>query len=384
MTGYDVAVIGLGGMGGAAAYRLAGRGLRVVGLERFGPAHDRGSSHGDSRIIRQAYFEHPAYVPLLRRAYELWRETERASGADLLTITGGLFIGPPDAVTVTGALASARQWGLEYAYLDAAAIARRFPTFRPGPDDVAVYEPYAGYVVPEAAVRANLDLAAAAGADLRFGERVTGWAADGDGVRVTTAAGAYDADRLVIAAGAWAPGLLAELNLPLTVERQVMHWFQVDDPAAFAAPGHPIYVWEDATGDQVYGFGVRPGDTAAKVAFFRRPNATDPDHVDRTVHNAEIAEIRDHMATRIPGLRAHAAATTCLYTLTPDHHFVLGPHPARPNVTIAAGFSGHGFKFVPVIGEILADLATTGGTSHDIGLFDPRRAFDTPSPLSRP
>ena len=382
MTTYDVAVIGLGGMGGAAAYRLAERGQRVIGLERFGPAHDQGSSHGDSRIIRQAYFEHPSYVPLLRRAYELWRETERASGRDLLTITGGLFIGPPDAVTVTGALRSARLWDLEHEFLDAAAIARRFPTLRPGPDDVAVYEPHAGYVEPEAAVRANLDLAAAHGADLRFGEPATEWAADGDGVRVTTARGTYRADRLVIAPGAWAPALLAELDLPLVVERQVMHWFAVDDPAAFAAPGHPIYVWADDVEDQVYGFGIRPGDEAAKVAFFRRPNGCDPDHVDRTVHDAEIAEIRDHLAARIPGFRRHVGAKTCLYTLTPDHNFVLGAHPHHPNVTIAAGFSGHGFKFVPVIGEILADLALTGTTGHDIALFDPARAYDTPSPLT--
>lgn len=381
MTTYDVAIIGLGGMGGAAAYRLAERGQRVVGIERFGPGHDQGSSHGDSRIIRQAYFEHPSYVPLLRRAYELWRETERASGQDLLTITGGVFIGSPDAVTVTGALRSARMWDLEHEYLDAAAITDRFPTLRPGPDDVGVYEPYAGYVAPETTVRANLDLAAAHGADLRFGERVTGWAADGDGVRVTTGEGTYRAGRLVIAAGAWAPGLLAELNLPLVVERQVMHWFEVDDPAAFAAPRHPIYVWEDATGDHVYGFGIRPGDAVAKVAFFRRPNACDPDQVDRTVHDTEVAEIQQALSDRIPGFGRHAGAKTCLYTLTPDHHFVLGPHPSHPNVTIAAGFSGHGFKFVPVIGEILADLSTTGHTSHDIGLFAPDRAFDTPSPL---
>ena len=377
MTAYDVAIIGLGGMGGAAAYRLAERGRRVIGLERFGPGHDQGSSHGDSRIIRQAYFEDPSYVPLLHRAYELWRETERAAGRDLLTITGGLVIGPPDADNVNGALRSARLWDLAHEYLDADAIARRFPTFRPGAGEVGVYEPYAGYVAPEAAVRANLDLAAAHGADLRFGERVVDWAASDDGVRVRTAEGEYRADRLVIAAGAWAPGLLASLNLPLVVERQVMHWFAVDDPAAFAAPGHPIYIWSDDTEDHAYGFGIRPGDASAKVAFFRRPDATDPDEIDRTVHAAEITEIQEFLAPRIPGLGRHTAAKTCLYTLTPDHHFILGPHPEHPNVTLAAGFSGHGFKFVPVMGEILADLSTTGTTAHDIALFDPARSFTT-------
>ena len=380
MTTYDAAVIGLGGMGSAAAYRLAARGLRVVGMERFGPAHDQGSSHGDSRIIRRAYFEHPSYVPLLHRAYDLWRETEEASGERLLTITGGLLIGHPDADTVTGALRSARMWDLAHEYLGGSELARRFPTFRPGPDDVAVFEPYAGYVEPEAAVRANLSLAGAHGADLRFGERVTGWAAGGDGVRVTTDRDTYRADRLVVAAGAWSGGLLADLGLPLRVERQVMHWFAAEDPAAFAAPGHPIYVWEDAGGDQVYGFGARPGDRAAKVAFFRRPNVCDPDAVDRVVHGAEVAEMRGWLADRLPGLRRHVAATTCMYTLTPDHHFVVGPHPRQANVVVAAGFSGHGFKFVPVMGEILADLAIDGATGHDIALFDPSRGFPATDP----
>ncbi|HEY3684701.1 MAG TPA: N-methyl-L-tryptophan oxidase, partial [Streptosporangiaceae bacterium] len=371
---YDVAVVGLGGMGSAAAYHLAARGHRVVGLERFGPAHDQGSSHGDSRIIRLAYFEHPSYVPLLRRAYELWRDTERASGRRLLTVTGGVFIGEPDAVTVTGALRSARMWDLDHEYLDGAGLARRFPTLRPGPDDVAVYEPHAGYVEPEATVRAHLDLAGRHGADLRFGERVTGWQAGGHGVRVTTDQGTYDADRLVVAAGAWAGSMLSDLSLPLAVERQVMHWFEPDDRSAFAAPDHPIYVW-DIAGDQVYGFPIRPGDQSAKVAFFRRPNPTNPDHVDREVHESETAEIKAALSSRIPALRAHVAAKTCLYTLTPDHNFIIGPHPAHPNVVVAAGFSGHGFKFVPVVGEILTDLTETGTTPHNITLFTPTRPF---------
>lgn len=383
MTGYDVAVVGLGGMGSAAAYHLAARGQRVLGLERFGPAHDQGSSHGDSRIIRLAYFEHPSYVPLLRRAYELWRETEREAGRRLLTVTGGVFIGPPTAVTVTGALRSARQWGLDHEYLDSAGIAARFPTTRPGPGDVALYEPNAGYVEPESTVRAHVDLAGRHGATLRFGERVVSWEASGAGVRVTTDTDTYEASRLVIAAGAWAPSVLADLSLPLVVERQVMHWFEPEDPAPFAAPGHPIYVWEDAAGDQIYGFGIRPGDRAAKVAFFRRQNRTDPDKVDREVHAEEIAEVTRTVTTRMPAIGRHVGAKTCLYTLTPDHNFVVGVHPAHPDVTVAAGFSGHGFKFVPVMGEILADLSMTGATNHDIALFDPARPFDTPSPLDK-
>ena len=223
---HDVIVIGLGGMGSAAAAHLAARGQRVLGLERFGPAHDRGSSHGGSRIIRQSYFEDPAYVPLLLRAYELWRELEADSGADLMTLTGGLYFGRPDSPTVAGSLRSSRQWDLPHELLDAAEIRRRFPTMTPADDEVGLYEADAGLVRPEATVAAHLALAGQRGADLRFDEPVLDWSTTADGVRVTTAAGTYTAGRLVICPGAWAPELLADLGVPLTVERQVLYWFR--------------------------------------------------------------------------------------------------------------------------------------------------------------
>jgi sarcosine oxidase len=373
MTGHDVAIIGLGAMGSAAAHHLAARGARVLGLEQFTPAHDQGSSHGDSRIIRQAYFEHPSYVPLLRRAYELWEAAEAESGRHLLTLTGGLMIGRPEAATVAGSLLSAQTWGLEHEVLDAAAVRRRFPTFAPSDDEMAVHEQRAGFVAPEETVRAQLDLARRRGADLRFGERVLAWDVHGDGVEITTASGRHRADRLVVCAGAWAPQLL-RLRIPMRVERQIMHWFAPEGGITpFGADRHPVYVWEDATGEQIYGFPARDGEQTAKVAFFHRPVPTDPDHVDRQVHPQEIREIRDYVATRLPALTRHVRALTCLYTTTPDHHFVLGPHPDHPRVTVAAGFSGHGFKFTPVVGEVLADLALDGRTGHDIGLFDPDR-----------
>jgi monomeric sarcosine oxidase len=377
MTGYDVAIIGLGAMGSAAAHHLAARGARVVGLEQFTPAHDQGSSHGDSRIIRQAYFEHSSYVPLLRRAYELWEAAEAESGRHLLTLTGGLMIGRPEATTVAGTLLSAQTWGLEHEVLDAAAVRRRFPTFALADDEVAVHEERAGFVAPEETVRAHVDLARRHGADLRFAERVLRWDVRGDGVEVATATERFRADRLVVSAGAWAPQLL-RLPIPMRVERQIMHWFAPDGGTApFAADRHPVYVWEDATGEQIYGFPARPGEDTAKVAFFHRPDPTDPDHVDRQVHPEEVREITRYVSTRLPALTRHVRALTCLYITTPDHHFVLGPHPDHPQVSVAAGFSGHGFKFTPVVGEILADLALQGGTSRDITLFDPARE---PSP----
>ena len=380
MPSYDVVVVGLGAMGSAAASALAARGLRVLGIEQFTPAHDLGSSHGDSRIIRQAYFEHPSYVPLLQEAYRLWEELEVRSGTRLLTLTGGLLLGSPDAGTVTGSRRSAAQWDLPHEMLDAATIRERFGTFAPDDDVVGLYEERAGFVVPEATVTAQLDLARRDGADLRFEERVTGWESTRAGVRVSTEAESYEAGHVVLSPGAWAPRLL-DLDVPLRVERQIMHWYTPAGGAErFSAARHPVYVWEEGSGDQVYGFPAREGEGLVKVAFFRRRQLTDPDHVDRVVHPHEIDEMTEWLSHRIPALTRHERAATCLYTVTPDHHFVVGTHPAHANVTVAAGFSGHGFKFTPVIGRIVADLATGVDPGHELGLFDPARSALAASP----
>src|SRR4051794_29433650 len=270
-------------MGSAAAAHLAARGQRVLGIERFGPAHALGSSHGGSRIIRQSYFEDPAYVPLLLRAYELWERAERDSGADLLTLTGGLYLGRPHSRTVAGALESARLHDLPHELLDAAEVRRRFPMLRPADGEVALYEAVAGYVRPEASVSAHLELAARAGAELHFDESVASWEAGDDGVRVRTATGSYGAERLVLCPGAWAPQLLDDLGVPFTVERQVMYWFQPTGGVGPYAPDrHPIYIHEDAAGTQVYGFPAIDGpDGGAKVAFFRHGSPCSPDTIDR-------------------------------------------------------------------------------------------------------
>ena len=378
---YDVIVVGLGGMGSATAYQLALRGRRILGLERHTPAHDLGSSHGQSRIIRQAYFEDPAYVPLLLRAYELWRQIEQETGRDLLTVTGGLMLGPPDSQVVAGALRSAREWSLAHEVLDAADIRRRFPIFQPGSEVIALYEALAGFVRPEESVAAHLDRAAQLGADLHFGEPVTCWEASpsGEGVRVTTARGSYEAARLAISPGPWAPAILRELGLPLEVERQVMYWFDpVGGVAPYAVGQAPIYIWEVDQQVQFYGFPAHEGPHGgAKIAYFRVPgvHATcTPETIDRAIHEAEIAQMREAFAARMPTLNGPLLrAKTCMYTNTPDEHFVITTLPDRPQVAIAAGFSGHGFKFASVVGEIMADLATDGTTRHPIGLFDPAR-----------
>jgi len=379
-TPYDVIVIGLGGMGSAAAYHLARRGLRVLGLERHTVAHAFGSSHGHSRIIRQAYFEDPAYVPLLLRAYELWHELERDSGATVLTITGGLMLGAPESQTVAGALRSAREHGLRHELLDAGDIRRRFPPLHPANGTVALYEPMAGFVRPEASVAACLRRAAALGADLRFEEPAHAWQVRHGNVLVTTGRGIYTAGRIIISAGPWAPQLLAELGLPLVVERQVLHWFEPEGGVApFLPDRFPIYIWEEADGTQFYGFPHQEGAPGGvKVALFRAGGPCHPDTIDRTVHTDEIAAMRTAIARRIPALNGrHLSAATCMYTTAPDHHFIVGLHPHHPEVVIASPCSGHGFKFASVMGEILADLAATGATRHPIGLFDPRRFATT-------
>ncbi|MDJ1134947.1 N-methyl-L-tryptophan oxidase [Streptomyces iconiensis] len=376
----DVIVIGLGGMGSAAAYQLAARGQRVLGLERFGPTHNRGSSHGGSRITRQSYFEDPAYVPLLLRSYELFEKLERDTGRDITTLCGGVMLGRPESRTVAGSLRSARQWDLPHEVLDAKEVRRRFPTLAPRADEVALYEERAGLVRPEATVTAHLQLAYQAGADLRFEEAVTRWEAlPGGGVRVHTVEDVYTAGQLVVCPGAWAPELLSDVGVEFTIERQIMYWFH---PRGGTAPfeRHPIYIWEDADGTQIYGFPAIEGpEGGAKVAFFRKGTVCGPETIDRTVYEEEVAAMAGHMASRVPDLPGRLRkAVTCMYTTTPDQHFVLARHPAHPeSVTVACGFSGHGFKFVPVIGEIVADLALDGTTELPIALFDPLRQFAT-------
>jgi sarcosine oxidase len=378
-AGFDVIVVGVGSMGSAAVRTLAARGLRVLGLENFGPAHDRGSAHGGSRIIRQSYFEGAAYVPLLRRAFAGWSELQQESGRDLLRLCGGLYLGDPDNPIVTGSREAARVHGLPHEVLDAAEIRSRFPTMDPADHAVGVYEPNAGYVRPEETVLANVDLARRHGAVLQFDEPVTGWrTTPGGGVQVTTAAGSYGADRLVLTPGAWAPRLLP--GAPIVVERQVFYWFAPDltpqVPYQRYADGHPVYIEETDGNGMIYGFPMVDGPAGGlKLAFYRQNvGFTTPDTIDRAIHAEEVDAIRRRAVQLFPRLTGPLLkAATCMYASAPDDHFVLGPLADTPQVVVACGFSGHGFKFVPVVGEIVADLVQTGTTDHDIELFDVTR-----------
>ncbi len=381
----DVIVVGLGTMGAATAYELARRGARVLGLDRFTPPHGRGSHAGGSRIIRLAYAEGADYVPLLRRAYELWPEVGKAAGVELMTTTGGLMIGPPDSTVVGGALASARTHGLGHELLDAGEVRQRFPAFTPADGEVALYEEVAGLVRPEAAIGAYLRLARGAGADLRYGVTVTGSRGTADGVLVETTDGPLAAARLVLSPGAWAPALLAGLGVPLVVQRRVQHYWRT--PNEDHALGRmPIWIWEYEPGRAAYGLpaagpadptapGASPAVPGVKAALHHGADATDPDAGVGEATPAEVAAMRTWLAGRLPALAATGwlGAKPCLYTLTPDEHFLVGRHPRDEAVFVAAGFSGHGFKFAPVLGEILADLALTGRTAHPVALFAPDR-----------
>ncbi len=375
MAGLDVIVLGVGGTGSAAAALLAARGALVLGLDRSGPAPDRG--HRGSRMLRQSYPGDAAHVPLLLRAHELWEQLRRESGEDVVQLTGGLYFGAPDSELVTGSLRAAREWDLPHELLDAQEIHRRFPAFRPRPDEVGLFEAAAGFVRPAATVHAHRELAARRGAELHVDEPVVSWTATAaGGVAVTTAAGSYEADRRVLCPGAWAPQLLAQLGLPLTVERQVEYWFQPLRGVLPHLPARqPVYVHEDAAGTRVHGFPALDGpDGGAQVGFSRRGTVCTPETVDREVQPAEVTAMADHLADVLPTLPgAFLSASTWLGTTTPDQHVVLGPHPQAPQVTMACGLGVHGCALVPVVGEVLADLATSGTTAHPIGPFDPRR-----------
>ena len=373
---YDVIVLGLGAMGSAAAQHLAERGKRVLGLEQFTSPHDKGSSHGGSRMIRQAYFESADYIPLVLRAYELWRKVERDTGTRLLHITGGMNIGSRDGELVKRTIAASERHSIPFEVLEGQAISARFPVVVPQASDVAVHETNAGYLFPEECIRAQLKLAARAGAELQFEESVLSWTADSDRVEVRTSKGAYSAGHLVITAGPWANDALRGI-FQLRVTRQVMAWIEpTTGVTPFLPQRFPVFLCEDLQGGPPgYGFPAIDGPGGGiKAAIHGSDVVCTPETVDRAIHASDVQRIIEKLKVRMPALDGKVVrAETCLYTMSPDEHFVIGAHPQVPSCTIACGFSGHGFKFAGVVGEILADLATTGSTAHPIGLFSPRR-----------
>jgi monomeric sarcosine oxidase len=371
----DVIVLGAGGVGSAAAFHLARRGVRVLALDRYGAAHERGSSHGRTRIIRQAYFEHSDYVPLLRRAYDLWRELEAIREETLFRRVGLLEVGPPDGALVPGVLEAARRHGLDILTLSRSEAADRFPMFRIPDGFEVVLERNAGYLRVEACVLAHLEEARRAGAVLRFDEPAIGWQATKGVVVVRTGSGTYAAANLVICGGAWAGSLLQGLGVRLEVVRKHLHWVAARDPRYDEAAGCPTFLFELPEG-RFYGF-PDAGGAGVKVAEHTGGEpVADPSAVDRTVDPADRARVVAFLRAHLPGVSDRSLAhAVCMYTMSPDGHFLVDLHPEHANVAFVAGLSGHGFKFASVLGEILADLALDGRTAHPVGFLRLRR-FD--------
>jgi len=381
METFDAIVVGLGAHGSAAAASLARRGQRVLGLERFGPGESLGSSGGWSRMIRIAHFEHPWLVPLAEASWDRWLDLERETSRALLTTTGGLYGGPAGSSIVAGAQASAGGHRVTHEVLDAAEIHRRWPILEPASDTVAVLEDRAGTIRIDRALDAYREVARRAGGILSYGRRVVDWRpAAGGGFEVET-----DDERvvggshLVLAAGPWIGELVPDLRLPLTVEREVPMWFRPTvDPASVGADRLPIWVLRD--GDTMfYGIPHDP-ELGLKVSIHHWGTFVDPDMVARAVGDAEVGRVRTFLQRRMPLADGPLAnAKVCLYTNTPDGTFVIDRHPAAPGVAFASACSGHGFKFAPVIGDILADLVTTGSTDWPIEAFRADRFAAAPT-----
>jgi sarcosine oxidase len=370
---FDVIVLGVGGMGSAACFELARRGRRVLGLEQFPLVHARGSSHGHTRIIRTAYYEHPAYVPLVRRSFEKWYELEQFTGRHLLTECRCLNIGPEGSELVSGVRDSVREHGLAAEELTAGVIGRRFPAFQLHNDYVGILESNAGFLMVEDCVRAHIDAAVTLGTEIHAEELVRDWKVVGDGVEVTTAQGIYRAAKLIITAGAWATRLLADIGVPLAVMRQSLLWFDVGNRAAdFRRDTFPIFI-ADVPGGPFYGMPAIDRSGVKVARHYGAPELPNPDGVNWDVADEDVAAMRPLIDAYLPGLGALTKGQVCMYTITPDRHFVVDLHPRYPQVTVACGFSGHGFKFAPVVGEVVADLAERGTTKHEIDFLSARR-----------
>jgi len=369
VSSYDVIVVGVGGMGSAAAFHLARRGRHVLGLERFDVPNRMGSSHGLTRIIRLAYSESPGYVPLLRRAFHNWREAERLCEEQLLFTTGSIDAAPADHFVFAGSLASCRDHDIPHEVLDAAEVNRRFPGYGLPPGHMALHQADGGFIASERAIVAHTMLAQGFGADIRARERVLGWAPHGDGVRVTTERGVYDAGRLVLSAGAWIDEFVPALRGVAVPERQVLGWFQPRDPALFRPDRFPVFNLAVEEG-RYYGLPVwgMPGFKIGRYHHLGESGVAEA--LDREVHPADEEILRECVARYFPEADGPVMGlTACMFTNTPDEHFIIDTLPELPQVCVASPCSGHGYKFCSVIGEILADLSNGQVPELDISSF---------------
>jgi sarcosine oxidase len=375
---YDVIIIGLGGMGSAAVYELAGAGLKVLGLEQYEPLHRLGSSFGKSRMIRKAYMEGDFYIPLLERSYEKWFKMNQAERRPIINQCGGLYVAPEDDPIVRDTLAAAKTYDIPVETLSPKQIMDRFPAFTPSDNVIGVFEPSAGYVNPDATLLLYQTLAKEKGADLNFNEAVDDIKLKENFIEVKTGKETYRAGKLVVTAGAWLKRMLVYIGrpLPLEIRRMVLHWFEPSGSAGNYMPGNFVpNLWRLADGHILYGFPWTEEEEGIKYAFHDRfeivGNLTE---INREVRKSEIRGIRKALKGCAPTIpHRHIISKVCFYTMTPDEHFVIGPIKGEERVIVAGGFSGHGFKFVPVIGEILRDFACEKKPGFDMQAFSPER-----------
>lgn len=354
---YDLAVIGCGGIGSAVLFHAAQSGAKAIGIEQFEPAHNRGSSHGHTRIIRQAYFEHPDYVPLLVEAYQLWAELEEIAGEQLYVQTGLLQAGPADGIVVPGVLRSASEHQLPIDRLTAGEAMQRYPMFRIPEEHIAAFEHRAGYLFVEKCVAAHLKAAQERGATLMHGCAVSGYRPDGTGYRIATQHGDILAQRLVITVGAWLPSWLDNQFIPLQVLRKHLHWFESSDPRVLRSQGCPLFFFENEVGC-FYGFPAIDQQWGLKVAEHSGGEPMrDPARLDRLLEPSDLARITAFVAAYFHGQHQPQRHDVCMYTMTGDHHFLIDQHPEHPGVTLAGGFSGHGFKFASVLGRRISQCS---------------------------
>lgn len=367
---YDVIVIGVGGMGSATLFHLAASGCKVLGLEQFGIPHALGSSHGSTRIIRLAYSEGSDYVPLVRAAYRFWRELEDITGQRILHVTGGLDIGAADSRVVRGSRESCVRNALEFEVLDGGEVNRRFPGYRLDAATQAIHQPDGGYLRSEAAIAAYVEAATKRGADVLPNTQVLGWESSPGSIKVRTASEAYAAKRLVITAGAWITRLSQRLGHWCSPERQVMLWTIPSDPAAFQPSRFPVFTMETLEG-LYYGFPDHDSE-GFKIGkhHHRRERVDNPDELDRKIHEEDEAVIRNAVRRYFPRANGRTKrAVACMYTNTPDGHFILDHHPDEPRAFVAAGFSGHGFKFCSVVGKLMSQFCLNQQPTWEIDRF---------------
>jgi sarcosine oxidase len=362
---FDVIVAGLGAAGSAALYHLARRGANAAGFDAFSPPHAFGSSHGETRMIREAYYEDPRYVPLVRRAYELWHELGALSGEALIVETGGVFAGPPEGEFIDGIRRSAREHGIVIETLSTAARSSRFPWLVPADNMDVLTEPRAGFVYPERCISAHLQTAQSHGAVVYPDTAVLKWEAGGSRIAIETARGRYEADRLIICTGAWMTDALASAGVRATVTRQPLFWFH---PGLLATRPTSVWAIEYTPGQLLYGF--PDVGSGLKVAIHYGGPSTNVNTIDRDVQDGESREVETLLARYLPGVTgAKTRAAACMYTNTPDQHFVIDAHPSHANVFLVSACSGHGFKFSSAVGEAAAQWALDGAPKLDLSLF---------------